>query len=106
MVLLDYVAGRGVRFPREGSSDRALWERVRSSARAVGTQRSFPAGTQPSLLDDHTPFLEAGIPAVDLIDWAYPWKDTLEDDLDKVSARSLDVTGETVLELLLRERRR
>jgi hypothetical protein len=106
MVLLDYVAGRGVRFPREGSSDRALWERLRASSRAVGTRGAFPAGTQTAILDDHTPFLSAGIPAIDLIDFAYPWKDTLEDDLDKVSARSLDVTGETVLDLLLRERRR
>ena len=51
-------------------------------------------------------FLDAGIPAVDLIDFEYPWKDTLQDSVDKVSARSLDVVGETVIELLLRERRR
>ena len=64
------------------------------------------AGAQTGILDDHTPFLDAGIPAIDLIDFAYPWRDTLEDDLGKVSARSLDVTGETVTELVLRERAR
>lgn len=106
LVLLDYVANRGLRLPREGTSDRALWARLRAAATRVGTGAAFPAGAQGGILDDHTPFLEAGIPAIDLIDFAYPWRDTLQDDLDKVSARSLDVTGETVTELLQRERAR
>lgn len=104
MVLLDYVAGRGLRLPREGTSDAALWARLRTAAARVGTAAAFPRGTQTGIIDDHTPFLDAGIPAIDLIDFAYPWRDTLADDLGKVSARSLDVTGETVLDLLLRER--
>lgn len=106
MVLLDYVAGRGMRLPREGTSDPALWSRLRAAARRAGTAAAFPARTQTGLLDDHTPFLEAGVPAIDLIDFSYPWRDTLEDTLDKVSRRSLDVTGETVVELLLAERAR
>jgi hypothetical protein len=104
MVLLDYVAGRGLRLAREGTSDRALWSRLRAAARRIGTQAAFPAATQSGILDDHTPFLEAGVPAIDLIDFSYPWRDTLQDTVDKVSARSLDVTGETVVELLLAER--
>lgn len=106
MVLLDYVAGRGLRLPREGTSDRALWLRLRAAARRTGTQAAFPASVQTGILDDHTPFLEAGVPAIDLIDFSYPWRDTRQDTLDKVSARSLDVTGETVVELLLSERAR
>lgn len=106
VVLLDYVANRGLQLPREGTSDRALWARLRAAAARAGTAAAFPAGVQGGILDDHTPFLDEGIPAIDLIDFAYPWRDTLADDLGKVSARSLDVTGETVTELLLRERRR
>ena len=106
MVLLDYIAGRGLQLPREQSSDADLWRRVRAAAARVGVARSFPATVGVGLFDDHTPFLDAGIPAVDLIDFEYPWKDTLQDNVDKVSARSLDVVGETVIELLLRERRR
>ncbi len=106
VVLLDYVANRGLRLPREATSDRALWGRLRAAAARVGTSAAFPGGTQPGILDDHTPFLEAGTPAIDLIDFAYPYRDTLQDTVDKVSARSLDVTGETVLDLLLRERSR
>lgn len=106
LVLLDYVANRGLRLAREETSDPGLWRRLRAAASRAGTRAAFPAGTQGGVIDDHTPFLERGIPAIDLIDFAYPWRDTLEDTVDKVSARSLDVTGETVTELLLERRRR
>ena len=100
MVLLDYVGNRGLRLPREGTSNPQLWARLRSAAGRVGTAESFPGGTGQGFYDDHTPFLEAGIPAIDLIDSEYPWRDTLQDTVDKVSERSLDVTGETVYELV------
>ncbi len=101
LVLLDYVAERNARFPREGSSDIALWGRLRASARRVGAARSFPDEVGLSLIDDHTPFLQAGIPAVDVIDFDYPHRDTLRDTVDKTSARTLDAVGETVVDLLL-----
>jgi hypothetical protein len=105
MVLLDYIAGRGVRLPREGTSDRRLWARLRRAAARVGAGAVFPASRQLSVVDDHTPFLRAGVPAVDLIDWSYPARNTLRDRLDQVSERSLDAVGESVLELLRRLRR-
>lgn len=101
MILLDYVGSKRLRLPREGSSTADLWIRVRAAARKVGVGRVFPATSDESLLDDHTAFLEAGVPAVDLIDWQYPHKDTLRDTVDKTSARSLDAVGETIAELLL-----
>jgi hypothetical protein len=101
MILLDYVAERGARFPAEGSSTPALWARVRASARRVGAGRLFPDELGTSLIDDHTPFLEAGIPAVDVIDFDYPHRDTLRDTVDKTSARTLDAVGETVADLLI-----
>ena len=101
MVLLDYIAEKGTRIPREGSSDIGLWAKLRRSARRVGASRTFPEGVGPALLDDHIPFGEAGIPAIDLIDFDYPHRDTLEDTPDKLSVRSLDAVGETVVDLLL-----
>jgi glutaminyl-peptide cyclotransferase len=47
------------------------------------------------MLDDHTPFLEAGIPAIDIIDFDYPYWHTVQDTPDKVSAESLKAVGET-----------
>ena len=103
MVLLDYVGNAGVRLPRENSSSIALWTRLRAAARAVGAARVFPPDIGEEIVDDHTPFLRAGVPAVDLIDWTYPGHD-LSDGIDKLSRASLDAVGESVVELVLRLR--
>jgi glutaminyl-peptide cyclotransferase len=100
MVLLDYIGNKGVRLPREGSSTTALWQDVRAAAKRVGVAAVFPDKTQVSIFDDHTPFLRASIPAVDLIDWSYPYKDTVQDTYDKLSPDSVDAVGETIVELL------
>jgi glutaminyl-peptide cyclotransferase len=103
MVLLDYVASKGLQLPREGTSTIELWSRLRAAARRVGAQRYFPDEVGQRITDDHTPFLRAGVPAVDLIDWSYPGHD-LSDRLDRLSRTSLDAVGETVVELALQLR--
>jgi hypothetical protein len=100
MVLLDYVGNTGVRLPREGTSTASLWQDVRDAAGKVGVGDIFPDKTEASIFDDHTPFLRAGIPAVDLIDWSYKYKDGLEDTYDKLSADSVDAVGETIVQLI------
>jgi hypothetical protein len=100
MVLLDYIANKGVQLPREGSSTPKLWARVRAAARSVGVGAVFPPTRQTTIYDDHTPFLRAGIPAVDLIDFSYPYADGLQDTIDKLSTASLDAVGETVYALV------
>jgi glutaminyl-peptide cyclotransferase len=104
MVLLDYIANKGLRLPREATSNRALWEQVRAAARTVGVGAIFPARDQTAIYDDHTPFLRAGIPAVDLIDFSYRYADGVHDTLDKLSVASLDAVGETVVALVARLR--
>jgi len=103
MLLLDYVGNKGLRLPREGSSTISLWKRLRAAARSVGAEGVFPPESDEEIIDDHTPFLREGVPAVDLIDWTYPGHD-LQDRLDRLSRRSLDAVGETVVELVLRLR--
>ena len=103
MLLLDYVANRGLRLPREKSSNVAMWDRVRTAAVAVGVGDVFPDTTQTEIVDDHTPFLRAGVPAVDFIDWAYRHKDTVSDTYDKLSPAAMDAVGETVVAYTLRE---
>ena len=100
MVLLDYIANKGVRLPHEGSSNPALWARVRAAAGKVGVGAVFPPTDQVTIYDDHTPFLRAGIPAVDLIDFSYRYADGLQDTIDKLSLASLDAVGETVFALV------
>ena len=104
VVVIDMVGDEDLSIPREETSDPRLWRRLRRSARAAGTLSTFPAGTRPGVLDDHTPFQRAGIPAIDVIDFDFACWHELCDDLDVVSARSLDTVGETVAHMLRRWR--
>jgi glutaminyl-peptide cyclotransferase len=101
LVLLDFVAEKGaMRIPREAGSDAVLWRRLRAAAKRVGSAEAFPTGVVGQVTDDHTPFMRPGIPAIDLIDFTFDcWHETC-DDLSAVSERSLDLSGEAVLELL------
>jgi glutaminyl-peptide cyclotransferase len=105
LILLDFVAEKGaMRIPREASSNLGIWNRLRKAAKRVGSGAAFPDATQGTVEDDHTPFLQRGVPAVDLIDFTFPcWHKTC-DNLSAVSEHSLDVSGEAVLELLRRWR--
>jgi glutaminyl-peptide cyclotransferase len=100
MVLLDFVGDRQLSIPREGYSSPGLWRRMRAAARAVGVGRHFPPGVRGPIADDHLPFLEEGVPSIDLIDFDFPCWHRVCDDLSSVSEASLDVTGESVHRLL------
>ena len=100
LVLLDFVADKHLSLPREEGSDPQLWARLRAAAKRVGAGSAFPARTQGQVLDDHTPFTQDGVPAIDLIDFDFPCWHKRCDDMSAVSARSLDLSGEAVLELL------
>ncbi len=106
MVLLDYIAQKqGLRIAREAGSDVALWARLRRAAREVGVGAVFPPEDAPlQIIDDHTPFTQRGIPAIDLIDFDYPQRDSLDDTMAAVSERSLDAVGEAVHRLVARLR--
>ncbi|MEZ5076458.1 MAG: M28 family peptidase [Solirubrobacterales bacterium] len=99
MILLDYVAGRDLRLPREATSTPGLWDRVVDAAVAVGAGDRFSREEGPAIIDDHSPFLREGVATVDLIDWAYPGHDR-RDGLDRLSRQSVDAVGETVVRLL------
>ncbi len=99
MILLDYVGHKGLMLQREEGSTRWLWRRLLAAAAAVGQSRFFKPGTGPGVLDDHTPFLRAGIPSIDLIDWHYPGH-SLADGLDKISIASLEGVGASVVRLV------
>jgi glutaminyl-peptide cyclotransferase len=101
-VIVDFVGDRDLSIPREAGSDARLWRLLRDSARRVGAIGAFPAGTEGRILDDHTPLADRGVPAIDLIDFDYPHFHRPSDTLDKVSARSLDRVGETLVEMLQR----
>jgi hypothetical protein len=109
MVLFDMVADCDLRVPREANSAPALYERFAEAARrarATGSSAPF-TGQSPGVLDDHAPFVQAGVPAVDLIDFDYgpgpppgAWWHTRQDNLSHVCARSLGAVGRPALTAL------
>lgn len=101
MILLDYIANRRARIRREANSNVGLWEKLRQAAAEVGAAEIFPPGIQGGVIDDHYPFLEQGVPSIDLIDFSYAHADTVEDTVDKLDPAVLDRVGETVAQLVI-----
>jgi Zn-dependent M28 family amino/carboxypeptidase len=103
MVLLDMVGDINLELPRERSSTTSLQNLLWSIADQLGHNDTFIDSYSGSIIDDHRPFLDAGISAVDLIQVPFPsyWH-TLEDTPDKCSAESLETVGE-VLEVFVVE---
>ena len=92
MILVDMIGDRDLVIKRETASTAWLTDAIWSAAKALGHGSTFVAESF-AVEDDHVPFLNAGVPAVDIIDLEYaPWH-TAEDTLDKVSARSMEVVG-------------
>ena len=102
MVLLDFVGDRRLRIPREGTSDAALWARLRTAARRVGHGARVPGRDTGGSVARRPPVpsCEQGVPSIDLIDFDFDCFHRRCDDMSAVSERSLDLTGETVLRLL------
>ena len=103
MVLVDMVGDSDLSLRREGSSTSSLQNAIWSIAGQMGHGDVFVELAGGSILDDHRPFIEAGIPAVDLIQIPFPeyWH-TLQDTPDKCSAESLEIVG-SVLEVFIVE---
>jgi glutaminyl-peptide cyclotransferase len=101
MILLDYIANRGAQIRREANSNVGLWEQLRQAAQEVSAEDVFPPGVQGGVIDDHYPFLAQGVPSIDLIDFSYPYADTVQDTVDKLDPAVLDKVGETVAQLVI-----
>lgn len=95
-VIVDMVGDSDLNLYFERNSDSKISAEIWSIAASLGYGNYFVATPKYTVLDDHTPFLEAGIPAVDIIDFDYPFWHTTADTLDKVSAQSLQAVGETL----------
>jgi glutaminyl-peptide cyclotransferase len=95
-IIVDMIGDADLNIYKEGNSNPALTDEIWAVAQGLGYESKFIPEYKHSMLDDHTPFLEAGIPAVDIIDFDYPYWHTVQDTPDKVSAESLQAVGETL----------
>jgi len=99
MILLDMVGDKDLQIRRDRNSTGWLNDLVWAAARRVGRDEQF-IDFDTVIEDDHLPFIEAGVPAIDLIDLDYPAWHTPDDDLEHVSAASLQAVGDVVLAAL------
>ena len=101
VVILDMIGDADLNIYLERNSNLEISTQIWETAADLGYEEAFIPVHKYSILDDHTPFLNAGIPAVDVIDFDYPYHHTSQDTLDKVSAESLEIVGHTILTWLL-----
>jgi Zn-dependent M28 family amino/carboxypeptidase len=99
VVLVDMIGDQDLKIKQESSSTDWLKTIIWSTAKRLGYEKHFVSESQ-AVSDDHIPFLHRGVPAVDLIDFDYPYWHESTDTLDKVSARSMGVVGHVILESL------
>jgi Zn-dependent M28 family amino/carboxypeptidase len=99
MILVDMIADRDLRIKKDVNSTIWLTNMVWDAARRENLAAYFP-GESTQIEDDHLPFLEVGVPAVDIIDLEYPAWHTAADTLNAVSAKSLQVVGDVVVSVM------
>lgn len=106
-VLVDMVGDPNLAIPYEAQSRArfvALQDAVYAAAAKVGHDDVFVRKQGWGIEDDHVPFLDKDVPSLDLIHTSiapatpvFPaWHHTHDDDMDAVSAASLDAVGETL----------
>ncbi len=96
VVIVDMIGDANLNIHLEKNSNHIIRSEIWATAERLGYADVFINTEKYAMLDDHTPFLEKGIPAVDIIDFDYEYWHTLADTPDKVSADSLLAVGDTL----------
>jgi len=103
MILVDMVGDSRLDIHRDANSTRALSDMVFKVARRLGYAKYFPEATR-AVEDDHIPFVNAGVSAVDLIDLDYgpnnSYWHTANDTVEHCSPASLTIVGRVVMATL------
>ena len=96
LINVDMIGDKNLNVKPDSNGNAALNRLVWRTAAELGYAAQFPTDAI-SIDDDHMPFVERGVTAIDLIDFDYPAWHTDDDTLDKLSARSLEIVGKVVL---------
>ena len=102
-VLFDMVGDKDLQIYQEGQSlafAPEVVQRVWRVAAERGHDRQFIPSVRHTLTDDHVSLQKAGIHAIDVVDFDYPYWHTTEDTIDKVSAESLQIVGDVAVSLV------
>ncbi|MGD9092780.1 MAG: M28 family peptidase, partial [Anaerolineales bacterium] len=102
VVIIDMIGDADLQVYIERNSDPSLSQDIWTQAAILGYDDVFVPEIKHGVLDDHSPFLNAGIPAALVIDFDYPYWHTINDTTDKVSEDSLQVIGDVLQAWLTR----
>lgn len=98
MILLDMMGYNKLELGRDTTSTRWLQDIIWQTGRELGYGKVFVDRDEGVGGDDHEPFLRGGVDAVDIIQLtSYPHWHKADDTIDKVSAQSMKIVGDTVL---------
>lgn len=101
VVVLDMIGDADLNIYQERNSDPELIQEIWGAAKSLGYESFFIPEDKYRLIDDHLPFIGKEIRAVDIVDFDYPYWHTTHDTPDKLSAQSLQIVGETILQWIL-----
>ncbi len=103
LINIDMIGDRDLDISDDENSSQSLKEMVWHIAGRLGDAKYFrhdPAAID----DDHKPFVDAGVNAIDIIDLDYgpngSYWHTAQDTLDKLSVHSFQIVGNVVLDLV------
>ena len=96
VVVVDMIGDADQNIYYERNSDMELSAQLWAIAAKLGYKDNIIPEPRHTIIDDHLPFVEQGIPSVDMIDFDYAYWHTLEDTADKVSPTSLERVGRTL----------
>ena len=96
LIVVDMVGDADQKLYYEGFSNPELNARIWTLAHSLGYESAFIPSVKYQLIDDHRPFINIGIPAIDIIDFDYPYWHTTADTADKVEPASLERVGRTL----------
>jgi Zn-dependent M28 family amino/carboxypeptidase len=102
-MLADMIGDKDLDIQRESNSTGWLVLLVGQAAKKFGYERYF-FQREMAVDDDHLPFVERGVPSIDVIDLDYgpnnSYHHTAQDTLDKISAKSLTIDGDVFMETI------
>jgi glutaminyl-peptide cyclotransferase len=102
-LLADMVGDADLNIEHDANSTPWLEDVVYEAATRLGEQSHFFARTM-AVDDDHIPFVKRSVPSADFIDFDYGYNDvywhTTQDTVDKLSPKSLQIVGTTMLETI------
>lgn len=103
LMVMDMIGDADLNIERDTNSAPWLLDLIYAAAERAGYQSHFYA-RQGGFEDDHIPFVKRGVPSADVIDLDYGYNNvfhhTPQDTMDKLSPRSLEIVGDTILETI------